>query len=166
MEKTFKKITMNAVRKSVIEVLAVAQEPMTLAEIGAKIGCPVKSGTTNAMVAAGIIKVAGKKTVTVMKPKENATYSVGADAFKEIKGVKASELRRKIFDCLKAADEPLTLEEIGSRIGVKVSAGTTNPMVKGGILVASGKKEVMRSTKAVKDTYIIGDIDIVNHYIA
>lgn len=164
--KTINKINMNAVRKSVIEVLSTAKEPMTLAEIGEKVGSTIKSGTTNAMVAVGMIKVAGKKTVTVMKPKENSTYTIGTDDFKEVKGVKASDLRRKIFNCLKDASEPLTLEEISAKIGVKVGAGTTNPMVKGGILVVRGKKEVMRPTKAVKDTYTIGDTDTINHFIA
>ena len=53
------KITMNEKRTAVIETLKNATAPMTLAEISNAAGVEVKSGTTNAMVKAGLIKVAG-----------------------------------------------------------------------------------------------------------
>lgn len=57
------KITMNEKRTAVIETLKNATAPMTLAEISKAAGVEVKSGTTNAMVKAGVIKVAGERTI-------------------------------------------------------------------------------------------------------
>lgn len=49
------KIVMNETRTKVIEVLKNANRAMTLAEISAEAGVKVSSGTTNGMVAAGMI---------------------------------------------------------------------------------------------------------------
>ena len=57
------KITMNEKRTAVIEALKNAITPMTLAEIANKAGVEVKTGTTNAMVKAGLIKVAGEREI-------------------------------------------------------------------------------------------------------
>ena len=57
------KITMNEKRTAVIEALKNATTPMTLAEIANKAGVEVKTGTTNAMVKAGLIKVAGEREI-------------------------------------------------------------------------------------------------------
>ena len=57
------KITMNEKRTAVIETLKNATAPMTLAEIANVAGVEVKSGTTNAMVKAGLIVVAGEREI-------------------------------------------------------------------------------------------------------
>ena len=57
------KITMNEKRTAVIEALKNATTPMTLAEIANKAGVEVKSGTTNAMVKAGLIVVSGEREI-------------------------------------------------------------------------------------------------------
>ena len=57
------KITMNEKRTAVINTLKNATTPMTLAEIANKAGVEVKTGTTNAMVKAGLIKVAGEREI-------------------------------------------------------------------------------------------------------
>ena len=57
------KITMNEKRTAVIETLKNATAPMTLAEISNAAGVEVKSGTTNAMVKAGLIVVAGERKI-------------------------------------------------------------------------------------------------------
>ena len=57
------KITMNEKRTAVIETLKNATAPMTLTEISNAAGVEVKSGTTNAMVKAGLIVVAGEREI-------------------------------------------------------------------------------------------------------
>ena len=57
------KITMNEKRTAVIEALKNATAPMTLAEIANKAGVEIKSGTTNAMVKAGLIVVSGEREI-------------------------------------------------------------------------------------------------------
>ena len=57
------KITMNEKRTAVIETLKNATAPMTLAEISSAAGVEVKSGTTNAMVKAGLIVVSGEREI-------------------------------------------------------------------------------------------------------
>lgn len=57
------KITMNEKRTAVIETLKNATAPMTLAEIATAAGTEIKSGTTNAMVKAGLIVVAGEREI-------------------------------------------------------------------------------------------------------
>ena len=57
------KITMNEKRTVVINTLKNATTPMTLGEIANKAGVEIKSGTTNAMVKAGLIVVAGEREI-------------------------------------------------------------------------------------------------------
>ena len=57
------KITMNEKRTAVINTLKNATTPMTLGEIANKAGVEIKSGTTNAMVKAGFIVVAGEREI-------------------------------------------------------------------------------------------------------
>ena len=57
------KITMNEKRTAVINTLKNATAPMTLGEIANKAGVEIKTGTTNAMVKAGLIVVAGEREI-------------------------------------------------------------------------------------------------------
>lgn len=57
------KITMNEKRTAVINTLKNTTTPMTLAEIANKAGVEIKSGTTNAMVKAGLIVVSGEREI-------------------------------------------------------------------------------------------------------
>ena len=57
------KITMNEKRTAVVNTLKNATTPMTLGEIANKAGVEIKSGTTNAMVKAGLIVVAGEREI-------------------------------------------------------------------------------------------------------
>ena len=57
------KITMNEKRTAVINTLKNATTPMTLGEIANKAGVEIKTGTTNAMVKAGLIVVAGEREI-------------------------------------------------------------------------------------------------------
>ena len=47
----------------IVTILKESEKPMTLAEIGAVLGEPVKSGTTNTLVARKIIKIVGTRTI-------------------------------------------------------------------------------------------------------
>lgn len=72
------KVQMTEKRQKIVNALKGANaEGMTLAEVSAAIGEEVKTGTTNAMVSAGIIKKVGKKKVAKVVYVEVDTYAVG-----------------------------------------------------------------------------------------
>jgi len=71
------KIKMNPIREKVLAVLKEADGEMTLAEISNAAGVEVKTGTTNAMLAAGLIKKVGTKKVAKTVYVEVATYAIG-----------------------------------------------------------------------------------------
>ena len=71
------KITMNETRKQVIDTLKKSNEPLTLKEIGERVGKTIQTGSTNALLSAGIIKVVGSKKVPVTTYKEVNVYSIG-----------------------------------------------------------------------------------------
>lgn len=90
-----KKITMNETRKSVLEALANAQEPLSLAEIGALIGKDVKSGSTNALVAAGLIKVVGEKEVQVVRTVKVNAYAIGDITLEDLESASKQEEKKE-----------------------------------------------------------------------
>lgn len=71
------KIKMNPIREKVIAVLKSAEAPLTLAEISEKVGAEVKTGSTNAMVTAGLIKKVGTRKVAKTVYVEVAEYAIG-----------------------------------------------------------------------------------------
>lgn len=71
------KVKMNPTREKVIAVLKDAEEPLTLAEISDKVGQEVKTGTTNAMLTAGLIRKVGTRKVAKTVYVEVATYAIG-----------------------------------------------------------------------------------------
>ena len=71
------KIKMNPIREKVIAALKDAEAPLTLAEISEKVGAEVKTGSTNAMVAAGLIKKVGTRKVAKTVYVEVAEYAIG-----------------------------------------------------------------------------------------
>lgn len=71
------KIKMNPTREKVLEVLKTADGALTLAEISEAAGVEVKSGTTNAMVTAGLIRKVGTRKVAKTIYVEVATYAIG-----------------------------------------------------------------------------------------
>ena len=80
-----KKVVMNKTRKGVLDLLKSNAEGLTLAEIGEKLGKKVVSGTTNAMLQAGYIKVVGTKKVPVITYREVSVYALGDNAPAEAK---------------------------------------------------------------------------------
>lgn len=71
------KIKMNPIREAVLKVLSEAEKPLTLAEISEKAGVEVKSGSTNALVTAGLIDIAGEVKVPVTRYEPRKTYVLG-----------------------------------------------------------------------------------------
>lgn len=71
------KITMNETRKAILDLLKGAQEPLTLAEISTLIDKKVSSGTTNPLVSAGLLKIAGEKEVQVVRTVKVNAYALG-----------------------------------------------------------------------------------------
>lgn len=71
------KVKMNPKREAVISALKGAEKPMTLAELSEAVGEEVKSGTTNAMVTAGLIKKVGTRKVAKTVYVEVAEYAIG-----------------------------------------------------------------------------------------
>ena len=77
MEQKVIKIKMNPTREKVLEVLKKAEKPLTLAEISERAGIEVKSGSTNPLVAAGVIKIAGEVRVPVIRKEPRKVYTLG-----------------------------------------------------------------------------------------
>lgn len=71
------KININEKRSAVIATLKGANAPMTLAEISEATGMDIKSGTTNAMLAAGYIKKAGTRKIAKTIYVEVTEYAIG-----------------------------------------------------------------------------------------
>lgn len=57
------KIVMNEKRNAIIKTLTAAEKPLTLAEISAQANMEIASGSMNALVKAGIVLVAGDRTI-------------------------------------------------------------------------------------------------------
>lgn len=70
-------VKMTEKRTKIINALKNANQPLTLAQIGESIGEDVKSGTTNTLVSAGLIKKAGKVKVAKVVYVEVETYTIG-----------------------------------------------------------------------------------------
>lgn len=71
------KIKMNPIREAVLKVLGEANEPLTLAEISERAGIEVKPGSTNALITAGAINIAGEVKVPVTRYEPRKTYVLG-----------------------------------------------------------------------------------------
>lgn len=71
------KVKMNEKREAVISVLKNAEGAMTLAEIAEATGMDIKTGTTNAMIAAGMIRKVGTRKVPKTVFVEVSEYAIG-----------------------------------------------------------------------------------------
>ena len=54
-----------------------------------------------------------------------------------------NEKRNAVIETLKNATAPMTLAEISNAAGVEVKSGTTNAMVKVGLIIVSGEREIV-----------------------
>lgn len=155
-------IKMNDIRKAVLDVLVNADAAMTLAEISAAAGIDVKTGSINALVAAGVINKAGTKSISKMVKAKVGTYKLGIRAVSEVKDFKMTETRQAILDALSNADGAMTLAEIGQVIGAEVKSGTVNALVNLGLIDKGADKTVDRMGKSTVNTYVIGDLTKLN----
>ena len=71
------KVVKNEKRVAIVNALENANEPMTLADISKVVGFDVKTGTTNPMVEADIIRKVGTVKVPVVTYREVAVYAIG-----------------------------------------------------------------------------------------
>lgn len=75
-----------------------------------------------------------------------------------------NEKRTAVINTLKNANTPMTLGEIASKAGVEIKSGTTNAMVKAGLIVVSGEREIICPACGHKHTvkeYKIGDLTTI-----
>lgn len=72
-----KNIAKTELRDKVLKVLQESAEPLTLAEISTKVGVKINSGTTNVLVAEGILVNGEDKMVEVVKKEPRKTYAIG-----------------------------------------------------------------------------------------
>lgn len=82
------KITMNEKRTAILNVLKESNSPITLAEISARVGFEVKSGTTNALVKAGVIVKSGVRELVCPacgRKHKVAEYVMGVEPVAEAK---------------------------------------------------------------------------------
>lgn len=73
-------------------------------------------------------------------------------------GIKMTEKRVAIMDTLRASDKAMTLAEIAKAMGVeKVATGTTNAMVKAGLIRKAGTIKVAKVIYVDVETYELGE---------
>ncbi len=72
--------------------------------------------------------------------------------------IKMTEKRVAIMDTLRASDKAMTLAEIAKAMGVeKVATGTTNAMVKAGLIRKAGTIKVAKVIYVDVETYELGE---------
>ena len=72
-----------------------------------------------------------------------------------------NEKRTAVINALKNATTPMTLAEIANKAGVEIKSGTTNAMVKVGLIVVSGEREIVCPACGHKHKvkeYTLGDL--------
>lgn len=153
-----KNLVMNETRKAVIEVLRNANAPMTLAEIGAAIGVDLKTGTTNAMLTAGVIVKAGETKVAATGTSPRATYTFNCMPSENSKFVMTPE-RTAIAAALEG--KTMTLAQVSEIVGFEVKSGSINAMVSAGVVAKVGEVKVTVPRSKTVATYRIGDTNIV-----
>ena len=76
------------------------------------------------------------------------------------KEIKLNERQIAVINALKASDKALTLAEISGIVGFEVKSGTTNTLVKRGIIKVVGERTIVCECCGHKHTvkeYTIGD---------
>lgn len=75
-----------------------------------------------------------------------------------------NEKRNAVIETLKNATAPMTLTEISNAVGIEVKSGTTNAMVKIGLIVVSGEREIVCPACGHKHKvkeYTLGDLTVL-----
>lgn len=159
------KLVMNDLRKNVIEVLKNASAPMTLDEISTAVGTPVKTGTTNAMVSAGVIVKAGDREVLKPSTRKVATYAFVSNTPTKEK-FEMTDTRKNILAVLENASAPMTLAELSTALGSKLASGTINSMVGAGLVENAGETTVACTKKTTVSEYAFGEMPATDEVAA
>ena len=75
--------------------------------------------------------------------------------------IKMNEKRNAVIETLKNATAPMTLAEIANAAGIEIKSGTTNAMVKVGLIVVAGEREIVCPACGHKHKvkeYTLGDL--------
>ena len=75
--------------------------------------------------------------------------------------IKMNEKRNAVIETLKNATAPMTLAEIANAAGVEIKSGTTNAMVKVGLITVAGEREIVCPACGYKykvKEYTLGDL--------
>lgn len=75
-----------------------------------------------------------------------------------------NEKKTAVIETLKNATAPMTLTEISNAAGVEVKSGTTNAMVKVGLITVAGEREIVCPVCGHKHKvkeYSLGDLTVL-----
>ena len=75
-----------------------------------------------------------------------------------------NEKRNAVIETLKNATAPMTLTEISNAAGIEIKSGTTNAMVKVGLITVAGEREIVCPVCGHKHKvkeYILGDLTVL-----
>ena len=139
MKKPFE---MNDNQKTIYNTLKDATEGMTLAEINAANGTDIKSGSMNALLAQGIVAIAGERAGECATHRKIKVFGLTADSGDKIKARKKplNEAQQKFVTAL--AQGEATLAEINANADKEIKSGSINTLVTEGIVEVRGEKIV------------------------
>lgn len=127
-------LIMNDLRKRVVDVLKNSDKALSLDDISEKLGVVVKSGTTNAMKACGLLKVVGS-TMKPTKVKDDVfRFAFASDKPTNEKKIVINDKRKKVLEVLKASSEPLTMDAIATACKEEIKPGTFNGLLACGMV--------------------------------
>ncbi len=154
-EKKVKPIVYNANDR---EITAVLKEfgPMTLAEIGEKLGRTINPGVITSVRSKGLIADVGEKDIERDGFKPAMTYSFATNEPAVRANGKAyaySETELAILNALKDFDTPVTLAAISEKMGATLTSGNINALVKKGNVVKGESIKVATKIPAVVKVY-------------
>ena len=75
-----------------------------------------------------------------------------------------NEKRTAVIETLKNATAPMTLTEISNAAGIEIKSGTTNAMVKVGLITVVGEREIVCPACGHKHKvkeYTLGDLTVL-----
>ncbi len=141
---------LNTKQKALVALVA-ANPNSTLEQIGELFGEPVASGTMNALVANGNVKVGDKVMVERVALRPVSVYAVVAELPADIKMSDAL----KAFYADVSANPNLTLAELNAKLGTKYTSGAVNSLIVKGY-VATDKVKKPGVVKKAVNSYFVG----------
>ena len=140
------------------EIVAVLKEngPMTLAEISEKLGRTINPGVITSVRNKGLIADAGERDIERdgFKPAMTYTFVTNEVAKRENgKAYNYSETEMKILGALADFDEPVTLAVIAEKLGMSLTSGNINALVKKGNVAKGEAIKIATKIPAVVKVY-------------